>query len=88
MAIGTHPKYKIILLGDNVAKGTAIMRLTERHPTVHTPTEVNKQVSTQVYNRKGPHTVQTPTKVNKQVNTQVQVYNRKELHSPYTYKGK
>ena len=39
MATVTHPKHKIIPLGDNVAKGTAIMRLTERHATVHTPTK-------------------------------------------------
>ena len=56
------------------------MRLTERDPTVHTPT--NKQVNTQVYNRKGPHTVHTPKKINKQINTQV--YNRKEPHTVHT----
>ena len=63
-------KHKIIPLADNVAKGTFIIRLTERHPTVHTPTKINKQVNTQVYNRKGPHTIHTPTKVNKRLNTQ------------------
>ena len=58
------------------------MRLTERDPTVHTPT--NKQVNTQVYNRKGPHKVHTPKKINKQINTQV--HNRKEPHTVHTLK--